>query len=169
MAGRGQGLTSLQSVGALLGFPALASALSPAGPAVTIPGDVAPPAREVRFPRTLPRVPRKALSVMFTQGPSLWPCSLLEAPLRVFSLQNAKEKFSCSQVGEVTTHRRRQVGTAATGRIGGMGGVGGGRRRVMWLAEARSPSWQTICKYLLRVGPGPALWPDLPGTQRCPV
>ena len=68
MAGRGQALASLQSVRALLGFPALASALSPAGPAVNTPGDGAPPARKASFAPTFPCVTRKAKRGMFLRG-----------------------------------------------------------------------------------------------------
>lgn len=108
MAGRGQGLTSLQSVGALLGFPALASALSPADPAANIPGVDALPVREVGFHRTLPRVARKAPSVMFPWGPSMRPRSLLEIR-RTFSPRTVpRKRVSYPQLGEVTFHRRHQ-------------------------------------------------------------
>lgn len=84
-------------VWALQGFPALPSALSPAGPAANIPSDNGPAGKGRQLPPALLHVSRKARSAMFTQSPSRWPGGLPETHLGFFPPR--KRVFSSSTVG----------------------------------------------------------------------
>lgn len=78
MAGRGRGTTSLQSVGVLLGFPALPSALSAVDLAANIPGARPQPARQFSVPLPLfyaaSQVYLDSFTLEFSSLQVLWKC-----------------------------------------------------------------------------------------------